>query len=223
MKKIWILTAMSEEAQYIIDHYGLQKTQSLATISFYENDKIVLALAGVGKVQASIATTLLLQNFHPQYLINIGIAGSLVGREAKVGDVFLIDKIIQHDMYLPFEGEHLDYAKGEITLPFHPLCDSHNFDFTFYLSWKCLTWDQFLDDEQKVQSLRKQRNAQVVEMEAFAFASVAREFWKLDSSIVIKAVSDGGDSDAKSAHMDNLDFAMQNSLSVLHKVITSLS
>ena len=60
-------------------------------------------------------------------------------------------------------------------------------------------------------------------MEAFAFASVAREFWKLDSSIVIKAVSDGGDSDAKSAHMDNLDFAMQNSLLVLHKVITSLS
>ena len=99
---------MSEEAQYIIDHYGLQKTQSLATISFYENDKIVLALAGVGKIQASIATTLLLQNFHPQYLINIGIAGSLVGREAKVGDVFLIDKIIQHDMYLPFEGVHLD-------------------------------------------------------------------------------------------------------------------
>ena len=40
---------------------------------------------------------------------------------------------------------------------------------------------------------------------------------------MIKAVSDGGDSDAKSAHMDNLDFAMQNSLSVLHKVITSLS
>ena len=69
---------MSEEAQYIIDHYGLQKTQSLAMISFYENDKIVLALAGVGKVQASIATTLLLQNFHPQYLINIGIAGSLL-------------------------------------------------------------------------------------------------------------------------------------------------
>ena len=40
---------------------------------------------------------------------------------------------------------------------------------------------------------------------------------------MIKAVSDGGDSDAKSAHIDNLDFAMQNSLLVLHKIITSLS
>ena len=74
---------MSEEAQYIIDHYGLQKTQSLATISFYENDKIVLALAGVGKIQASIATTLLLQNFHPSILSILGLQGVLVGRESK--------------------------------------------------------------------------------------------------------------------------------------------
>jgi phosphorylase superfamily len=39
---------------------------------------MVLVLAGVGKVQASIATTLLVQNYSPELLINIGIAGSLL-------------------------------------------------------------------------------------------------------------------------------------------------
>ena len=102
-KKIWILTAMSEEAQFIIDLYWLEKTHSLTTISFYENAEMVLVLAGVGKVQASIATTLLVQNYSPELLINIWIAGSLLWQDAKVWDVFLIDKIVQHDMYLPFD------------------------------------------------------------------------------------------------------------------------
>ena len=221
-KKIWILTAMSEEAQFIIDLYWLEKTHSLTTISFYENAEMVLVLAGVGKVQASIATTLLVQNYSPESLINIGIAGSLLWQGAKVWDVFLIDKIVQHDMYLPFDWSHLDYAKGAIQISFNPQLDFKDFDFTVYQRGICLTWDQFLDDQQKVSQLRKARNAQVVEMEAFAFASVAREFWILEKILVIKAISDGGDAEAKSAHMDNLDFAMHNSLLVLQKVVKHL-
>jgi phosphorylase superfamily len=40
----------------------------------------------------------------------------------------------------------------------------------------CLTGDQFLDDPSVTQKLRAETNADVVEMEAFAFASAAREF-----------------------------------------------
>jgi nucleoside phosphorylase len=56
-------------------------------------------------------------------------------------------------------------------------------------------------------------------MEAFAIASVAREFGSLEKLICIKAVSDWADNEAKDAHMGNLDFAMQNSLLVLEKII----
>jgi len=38
--------------------------------------------------------------------------------------------------------------------------------------------------------LRGKYNADVIEMEAFAVASVAREFDKLDNCIFIKAISD---------------------------------
>jgi nucleoside phosphorylase len=56
-------------------------------------------------------------------------------------------------------------------------------------------------------------------MEAFAIASVAHKFDLLDQCIFIKSISDGANSNAKEAHMDNLDFAMNNSIIVLRKII----
>jgi|TARA_Y100001960_G_C13923048_1_gene470879 nucleoside phosphorylase len=56
-------------------------------------------------------------------------------------------------------------------------------------------------------------------MEAFSILSVAREYDALDKCVVIKAVSDGADSEAKDAHMDNLEFAMNNSVDVLELVL----
>ena len=212
---------MEQEAQHIIDLYGLKPTQSFKTIRFFENDEIVLVLSGVGKIQASAATTILCQMYNPSWLINIGIAGSLLGNQARVWEVFLVNKVAQHDMYLPFEWSHLEYAKGQISLPFS-------------LSWKvltdlqyrsnafCLTGDQFIDDPEKVAQLKKSSNADLVEMEAFAFAAVAQEFWKLDKCMIIKAISDGADDDARLAHMDNLDFAMKQSISLLQELVRFL-
>ncbi|NVP17501.1 5'-methylthioadenosine/S-adenosylhomocysteine nucleosidase [Candidatus Gracilibacteria bacterium] len=215
---IGIITAMQEEAEHIIKMYGLKNTKKLKNISIYENDNIVLALAGIGKVQASIGVTYLFLNYDISKLINIGIAGSLLGKNASIGDVFLVNKISQHDMYLPFDGSHLDYAKREIVINNNIFLDG-DFEFKLVNNSYCLTGDQFIDDNNKVSELRGKYNADVIEMEAFAVASVAREFDKLDNCIFIKAISDGADSDAKDAHMGNLDFAMQNSLKVLEKII----
>ena len=71
--------------------------------------KIVLAKSGVGKVNAAIMTQFLIDHFHPHYLINVGIAGSL-DRNIKVGHMLLINKAVQHDFDLTAFG----YAKGYI-------------------------------------------------------------------------------------------------------------
>lgn len=199
MQKIWIITAMAEEADHLITLFGLQATKSLQNISFFENDEVVLALSGVGKIQASIATSLLCMEYELKCLINIGIAWSLLGQEAKIGDVFLINTVAQHDMYLPFDGEHLNYAKSPIFLPSLAINLGKREDWIHHEGF-CLTGDQFIDDTEKVRELREQTGAHVVEMEAFAVASVAREFWILEKLIIIKAISDGADSDAREAH-----------------------
>ncbi|MDP2090218.1 MAG: 5'-methylthioadenosine/S-adenosylhomocysteine nucleosidase [Candidatus Gracilibacteria bacterium] len=223
MKKTAIVTAMREEAEHIIKLYGLINTNKLENIIIYENENIVLALAGIGKIQASIATTYLFINYDISRLINIGIAGSLLGDDANIGDVFIVNKISQHDMYLPFEGTHLDYAKKAIIVDsiIDSIIDNNFdlFDFSVYYDSYCLTGDQFIDDSNKVKELREKYSANVIEMEAFAIASVAREFNQLNKCVFIKAISDGANNEAKDAHMGNLDFAMQNSIKVLNKII----
>lgn len=219
MQKIAIITAMREEADHIISLYNLTQTKKLQNITIYENDGIVLALAGIGKVQASIAVTHLFLNYEISQLINIWIAWSLLGTNAGIGDVFIINKFSQHDMYLPFDGSHLDYAKKEITISTQVEIDETQFSFGVTKNAYCLTGDQFIDNANTVLELATTYNADVIEMEAFAVASVAREFWALEKCVFIKAISDGADNDAKDAHMGNLDFAMENSLKVLQKVL----
>lgn len=220
MQKIAIITAMGEEADHIIALYELTQTKKLQNITIYENDGIVLALAGIGKVQASIAVTYLFLNYEISKLINIGIAGSLLGTNAGIGDVFLVNKLSQHDMYLPFDGAHLDYAKKEIVISNQVQIDETEFSFGVTKNAYCLTGDQFIDNANKVLELATAYNADVIEMEAFAVASVAREFGALEKCIFIKAISDGADNDAKDAHMWNLDFAMENSIKVLQKILS---
>jgi len=227
-----IVTAMRQEADLIIKKYNLKeaKNEKLPnTLKIFEwekknyeedsVDKIVLILSGIGKIQATLATTYLLENYNIDKLINIWIAGNLTNQDVRVWDVFLPNTFIQHDIYLPFEWEHLDYAKKPIFLDY---AIWENFDlkkFWLILNWVCLTWDQFIDDEKKAQELREKYLADIVEMEAFAVLSVARAYNILDKCVVIKAVSDWANSEAKDAHMDNLEFAMENSVSVLELVL----
>lgn len=220
MKKIAIITAMNEEAEHIILLYWLTEIKKLQNITFYENENIILALAGIWKIQASIATTYILWNYDISKIINIWIAGSLLWDKSNIWDVFFVTKISQHDMYLPFDWEHLDYAKKEIFIENSIEIDVDEFLFWVKLNAYCLTWDQFIDNKKTVEELYWKYSADVIEMEAFAIASVAREYWVLEKCIFIKAISDWADNDAKDAHMGNLDFAMENSLQVLKKILS---
>ncbi len=222
-----IITAMKEEAEIIIKKFDLKETNKLKNIKIFEGkrvgdeweENIILVLAWIGKIQASIATTYLLENYSVDKIINIWIAGNVSGTDLKIWDVVLPNTFIQHDIYLPFEWEHLDYAKKPIFLEYAVW---ENYDlqkFWLMLNWVCVTWDEFIDNEEKISDLRINFWADVCEMEAFAILSVAREYDMLDKCIVIKAVSDGADNEAKEAHMTNLDFAMENSVSILDFIL----
>lgn len=222
-----IVTAMKEEADIIINRFNLKETKKLKNLVIFEwereneweKENIVLALTGIGKIGAAIGTSYIFENYQVDKLLNIGIAGSLGNVDVRVGDVFLPNTFIQHDMYLPFEWAHLDYAKAPIFLEY---AIGENLDlnkFGLVMNGVCLTGDQFIDNEEKVNELREDHGADLCEMEAFSILSVAREYDALDKCVVIKAVSDGANSEAKDAHMDNLEFAMNNSVDVLELIL----
>jgi len=222
-----IITAMKEEADLVIKRFNLKETKSFHTFKIFEwtrenewtDEKIVLALAWIWKIQAAITTTYIFENYLVDKLINVWIAWNVWWDDYKVWDVFIPNTFIQHDMYLPFDWEHLDYAKKAI---FIESATDLNYDLTKFwliMNWVCVTWDQFVDDEEKVKKLREDFSADICEMEAFAVLSVAREYNSLDKCIVIKAISDWANNEAIDVHMNNLEFAMENSINVLELVL----
>jgi len=227
-----IITAMREEAELIIKKFNLERISDWkipANMEIYEADRedleeqtidrIVLVLAWIGKIQAAITSTYVFENYLVDKLINIWIAWNLESGDTQIWDVFMPNTFIQHDMYLPFEWTHLDYAKKAIFLENNTW---ENFDlekFGLILNWVCVTWDIFVDSDEIKQDLRENFAADIVEMEAFAILSVARAYDSLDKCIIIKAISDGANSESKDNHMNNLEFAMQNSISVLEFVL----
>ena len=218
MKKIWIITAMEWEAQIIIDFLWLELSKSYKNIKIYEKDQYVLASTWMWKIQASIWSTILCSVYWVDQLINIWVAWNLNWNNIKVWDVFLIKEIIQHDMYLPLPWD-LEYAKWSIKIPFQSGINPNEFDFWFHENWICVTWDQFIDDIDKSAELKNKFWADIAEMEAYAVASTAHEFWILDNTVIIKSVSDWADSDANNWLYDNLEFAMKNSIEVLKKIM----
>jgi len=215
---IWIICAMEKEAQIIIDKYNLKeiKFENLKTDfqkkNFYKIfsweafwRKIFLLVSKIWKIYSASWTTYLIQNFEINKIINIWLAWWLT-KEKEIWKTFQITKIIQHDAFVPWDWEHLNYFKWEIIL------DKINGFWT----WICLTWDQFIDDKIECKKLSEQWD--IVEMEAFAIASVAQIFNK--PLLILKSISDNASIDAKWDFYENLELAMKDWVKTLDKIIS---
>jgi adenosylhomocysteine nucleosidase len=95
--KIFIYTALPCEAKPLVEHFDLKKDVSVQPFAVYVNHDICLTVTGLGKsaMAAGVAYTqaLFAKVEHP-VILNIGIAGH---KDHLLGDLFLIDKIIDID------------------------------------------------------------------------------------------------------------------------------
>ena len=95
--KIFIYTALPCEAKPLVDHFGLKKELAVQPFAVYLNNDICLTVTGLGKsaMAAGVAyTQALFAKVEYPVMLNIGIAGH---KDHAVGDLFLIDKIIDVD------------------------------------------------------------------------------------------------------------------------------
>lgn len=71
-------------------------------------NKVVLTKCGIGKVNSSIITTLLIQNFKPSLIINTGIAGGV--NPLNTNDIFIANNFVYGDFNLEVFG----YSRGQV-------------------------------------------------------------------------------------------------------------
>ncbi len=144
-----------------------------------ENKEVVIVQAGIGKVNAAVTTTILLENFNVDCIINIGVAGGQNGVNHK--DVVISTEILYHDVEVTSFGK---YVHGQ--MPGHTptfIADKSLIEKTIqvlknahisYKLGKVASGDQFVTSIENVKEINALYNdIYAIEMEACAIAHTA--------------------------------------------------
>ena len=110
-----VIGAMSEEVQLLLGeltdttesiHAGITVTQG-----DYKGAKIALAQSGIGKVNATICTQMLIDLFKPQKMVFSGVAGGLLPN-MQAGDIIVASHVVEYDMDLTAFGRRHGETPG---------------------------------------------------------------------------------------------------------------
>ena len=97
---IGIIGAMEEEVTILKRKLNDMNEINIAHVKFYvgtlNHKEVVLTQSGIGKVNASISTTLLIEKFNPEVVINTGSAGAL-DKTLSIGDILVSNHVLYHD------------------------------------------------------------------------------------------------------------------------------
>lgn len=139
-------------------------------------------IIGVGKINAAMNTTRLIEKYNPSHVINFGSCGNL--QNHKIGEVLTVGKVYNNIDVRPFAeyGHTPFHGLGAITL-------QGKSDI------KCFSTDQFYDKHRTDYAdkyLEMVNKCDIVDMELYSIAQVCSRYNKLLYSF--KWISDDGDS-----------------------------
>ena len=195
-KYIGIIVATSEEMKELKSIMEEIQEIKIFNLDFYKgkiNSKnYVLVKCGVGKVNASRTTQILIDNFNIEAIINAGVAGGL-NNNINIGDIIIGEKLVQHD----FDITAFGYEKGYISetgrffesdKSLIERCKKIKIENIQIMVGIIASGDVFCTDIKMKEEIRTKFNGDCVEMEGAAIAQTA---YLCDIPfVVIRAISD---------------------------------
>lgn len=224
-KLIGIIGAMDIEVDGLVSSMENINIKELSGIKFYngtiENTEVVVAKCGIGKVFASICAQTMIMEFHPDVIINSGVAGTLT-KELGVLDVAIASNVVQHDMDTSAIGDpkglisginviYIDANEKAIN-SFKKACDELNFTSKI---GTVASGDKFIAQNSDKEFIRTEFDAIACEMEGAAIGHVC--YVNSVPFGIIRAISDG-----EGAEMDYQTFAplaAKQSIEIVKKFI----
>ncbi|WP_375056223.1 5'-methylthioadenosine/S-adenosylhomocysteine nucleosidase [Zobellella sp. DQSA1] len=196
---IGIIGAMEQEVAELRSRLEQAKTTAVAGCEFYQGtlagQEVVITRSGIGKVAASIATTLLLERFAPSCVINTGSAGGF-DPALRVGDVVVSSEVRFHDVDVTAFGYEIGQmaqqpaaftADAEL-IELARACLTEQSGIASTVGLIC-TGDQFMHRPEQLQKAMADFPAmKACEMEAGAIAQVCHQFRV--PFVVVRALSD---------------------------------
>ena len=230
--KIGIIGAMDEEVRILKEKMNNLQTTVIAGCEFYQGElnkkQIVLTKSGIGKVAAAVATTLLLEKFQPDTIINTGSAGGY-DNTLNVGDLVISTEVRFHDVDLTVFG----YEIGQMAqLPAAFNADekliniaqqaSQTFDSLKTIQGLICTGDIFMSDPEKAEIARNNfPEMAACEMEAAAIAQVCYQF-KVPF-VIIRSLSDIAGKTSEISFEQYLPVAAKNASILVEAIVNKLN
>ncbi|MCT8976063.1 5'-methylthioadenosine/adenosylhomocysteine nucleosidase [Clostridium sp. CX1] len=226
-----IIGAMDEELEILLKEMSLERTEVKANMNFnfgklYDKELVVVR-SGIGKVNSSICTQILIDDFKVDKVINVGIAGG-IGKEVYPGDVVIANNLVQHDVDTSAFGDKIGQIPRLDTYDFKcdkelvdkakAACDNIKEHKSFI--GRIVTGDQFISNTEKIKWLSEEFEALACEMEGGSIAQVC--YLNKIPFVVIRSISDNANN---GAHMDYEKFApiaIKNSTEILKNMLMSI-
>ena len=173
---IGLAYAMTGEIQSILDSTGAKLLETVCGAPVYEIEPGILAYAGgVGKVNAAMSAQLFIDRYHPDWIVNAGVAGSFL--DLPIGTIVLADCFVQHDVDTTPMGDpiglvstvnRVEFPTSEIEKASAILTDL-SVDFR---TGKVATGEVFMTKGQRADWVAKTFSPTLCEMEGGAIAQV---------------------------------------------------
>ena len=203
--RIGIIGAMQMEVDNLKDAIANQKVTTVSGVEFVSgnigNVEVISAVCGVGKVFAAICTEAMILTFHPDQIINIGVAGSLT-KDLGILDMAVAKNLCQHDMDTSPIGDPVGLLSG-INMIFLPtdedmvnnLCDCIREEGITFKKGTIASGDQFIARDEQRDYIRDHFEAIAAEMEGASIGHVC--YVNQVPFAVLRAISDseGGEMD----------------------------
>ncbi len=184
--------AMPKEIESLLrDNVSIQ-IQTVAGVSFYKITNDILAfVGGIGKVNAAMAAQLCISLYHPNLIINVGVAGCF--RNVEIGTLMIADKFIQHDVDTTGCGDPIGLVSTVNLIEF-PASRIEETKFMLdqmqvpYLCGTGVTGDWFAKRGERAQWISDTFHPLFIEMESCAIAQVCMR--NQVDFVALKSVSD---------------------------------
>ena len=234
VKTFGIITAMEEEILDLKNMIEIEEIIESAKLQFYvgkfdSDKKIILVKSGIGKVNMASCAQHLIDKFNIDVLINIGVGGA-INDKLKVGDLVVAKDLVQYDFdlsafkyqigFIP-EADKVFFDSDkkilELAEKFNSEQEKNADDKNNIYFGRIASGDRFVCDQKDKDFIRKNFDADCVEMEGASAAQVA--FLNNVPFAVIRAISDGANSNAVESYNQSVDSVTKNYLKLIEYVV----
>ncbi|WP_394187667.1 5'-methylthioadenosine/S-adenosylhomocysteine nucleosidase [Paenisporosarcina quisquiliarum] len=229
--KIAVIGAMEQEVEALRLAIEDAQTEIIAkseyTVGKYAGHDVILLKSGIGKVNAAMSTSILLEKFNPDIVINTGSAGGF-DASLEVGAIVISDEVRHHDVDVTAFGYEMGQVpdlpaafKSDETLRTLAEETVNEVGEHQYATGLIATGDSFMSDSERVELVRGYfPQMKAAEMEAAAVAQVCYQFDV--PFVIIRSLSDIAGKESSMSFEEFLPTAAKHSTEIVLRLIAKL-